>query len=68
MTNLQADAITLGIKDLDWARLFCSWGFGSPILNDHGEFVPLRFGHDSSMLALYSCGALASGAVDWSSG
>ena len=68
MTNLQADAITLGIKDLDRARQFCSGGFGSPILNDHGEFIPLRFGHDSSMLAFYSCGALASGAVGWRSG
>jgi hypothetical protein len=68
MTNLQADAVTLGIKDLDRARQFCSGGFGSPILNDHGEFIPLRFGHDSSMLALYSCGALASGAVGWRSG
>lgn len=57
--NLHIGAITLGVKDVNRAKLFYSQGLGCPIKQDQGGFVSFDLGSGSSALALYTWDALA---------
>jgi uncharacterized protein len=60
--NLQINAITLGVKDLNRAKNFYSEGLGCTIDQDHPGFVSLKVGDSSVKLGLYTREALAADA------
>jgi catechol 2,3-dioxygenase-like lactoylglutathione lyase family enzyme len=60
--NLQINAITLGVKDLNRAKKFYSEGLGCTIDQDHPGFVSLKVGDSSVKLGLYTRDALAADA------
>jgi uncharacterized glyoxalase superfamily protein PhnB len=60
--NLQINAITLAVKDLNRAKKFYSEGLGCTIDQDHPGFVSLKVGDSSVSLGLYTRDALAADA------
>ena len=57
--SLQANAIMLGVKDLNRSKKFYGEGLGCKIDQDHPNFVSFRLGEGSSSLALYEWEAAA---------
>jgi len=57
--SLQANAIMLGVKDLNRSKKFYGEGLGCKIDQDHPNFVSFRLGEGSSSLALYEREAAA---------
>jgi uncharacterized protein len=57
--NPQISVITLGVRDLDSAKVFYRDGLGCPIQQDHGGFLAFSLGDGASALALYTLDALA---------
>ena len=57
--SLQANAIMLGVKDLNRSKKFYGEGLGCKIDQDHPNFVSFKLGEGSSSLALYEWEAAA---------
>jgi len=57
--NPHVSGITLGVKDLNRAKVFYSEGLGLPIKQEQGEWVSFALGNGSSALGLYPWKALA---------
>jgi len=57
--NAHVGFITLGVSDLNRAKLFYSEGLGWPIQVDQGQFVAFRPAQGSSALTLYPRNVLA---------
>ena len=60
--NLQINAITLAVKDLNRAKKFYAEGLGCTIDQDHPGFVSLKVGESPVKLGLYTREALATDA------
>lgn len=60
--NLQLNAITLGVKDINRAKKFYSEGLGCAIDKDTPGFVSLKVGGSPVQLSLYTMDALAADA------
>jgi uncharacterized protein len=60
--NLQINAITLAVKDLNRAKKFYAEGLGCTIEQDHPGFVSLKVGDSTVKLGLYTRDALAADA------
>ena len=61
--NPHVAVITLGVRDLERARRFCSEGLGWPIQQEDHNWVCFSLGDGSSALALYPWDALADDAT-----
>src|SRR6266480_6840974 len=57
--SLQANAIMLGVKDLNRSKKFYGEGLGCKIDQDHPNFVSFKLAEGSSSLALYEWEAAA---------
>ncbi len=60
--NLQLNAVTLGVKDINRAKKFYTEGLGCTIDQDHPGFVSLKVGDSPVKLGLYTLDALAADA------
>ena len=57
--NPHVSGITLGVRDLNRAKQFCSEGLGWPIQQEQGEWVSFSLNNGSSVLGLLPWDALA---------
>jgi hypothetical protein len=60
--SLQMTHVTLGVEDINRAKMFYSEGMGCTIDQDHPGFVSLKLGDSSVKLGLYTWDALAADA------